>query len=45
MLVDLESIHDSLIEAYKAVMLLSGVDLDRLAGASLEIPSKWVNLK
>ena len=28
MLKDLESIHDILLEAYKAVMLLSGVDLD-----------------
>jgi hypothetical protein len=25
---DLESIHDTLLEAYKAVMLLSGIDLD-----------------
>lgn len=44
MLADLESIHHSLIEAYKAVMLLSGVDLDALA-AELEMPSKWVTLK
>lgn len=28
MLNDLESIHDTLLEAYKAVTLLSGVDLD-----------------
>jgi hypothetical protein len=28
MMNDLESIHDTLIEAYKAVMLLSGVDLE-----------------
>ena len=28
MLNDLESIHDTLLEAYKAVMLLSGIDLD-----------------
>jgi hypothetical protein len=28
MLNDLESIHDALLEAYKAVMLLSGIDLD-----------------
>lgn len=31
MLKDLESMHDKLLEAYKAVMLLSGVDLDKLA--------------
>ncbi len=30
MLADLESIHNVLLEAYKAVMLLSGVDLDAL---------------
>jgi hypothetical protein len=28
MLEDLESIHNALLNAYKAVMLLSGVDLD-----------------
>jgi len=28
MLKDLESIHDTLLKAYKAVMLLSGIDLD-----------------
>jgi len=28
MLKDLESIHDILLEAYKAVLLLSGIDLD-----------------
>lgn len=30
MLADLESIHNTLIEAYKAVLLLSGFDLDTL---------------
>src|SRR5258708_7537568 len=45
MLQDLESIHDSLIKAYKAVMLLSGVDLDALAAETQpEQPSKWVKL-
>jgi hypothetical protein len=44
MLADLESIHDSLIEAYKAVLLLSGVNVDDLAAAPLEMPSKWVKL-
>ena len=31
MLTDLELLHDTLLKAYKAVMLLSGVDLDALA--------------
>ena len=30
MLNDLESIHHALLDAYKAVMLLSGIDLDTL---------------
>ena len=30
MLADLESIHESIIKAYKAVMLLSGTDLDSI---------------
>src|SRR5690606_23732080 len=30
MMKDLESMHDKLLEAYKAVMLLAGVDLDKL---------------
>jgi hypothetical protein len=30
MMKDLESIHNTLIEAYKALMLLSGVDLEKL---------------
>jgi hypothetical protein len=34
MLKDLDSIHLLLIDAYKAVMLLSGVDLDALANTS-----------
>lgn len=33
MLKDLESIHETLLSAYKAVMLLSGTDLDALAAA------------
>jgi len=36
MLADLESIHESIIRAYKAVMQLSGIDIDSIA--SLEIP-------
>jgi hypothetical protein len=31
MLADLESIHESIIKAYKAVMQLSGIDLDSIA--------------
>ena len=31
MLRDLEAIHENLLDAYKAVMLLSGVDLEKLA--------------
>jgi hypothetical protein len=36
MLKDLESIHDTLLRAYKAVMLLSGVDLDALVDSGIE---------
>jgi hypothetical protein len=38
MLDDLESIHETLLDAYKAVMLLSGVDLDKLS--TTELPTK-----
>ena len=38
MLDDLESIHKTLLEAYKGVMLLSGVDLDKLA--TIKPPTK-----
>jgi len=31
MLDDLEQIHEVLLEAYKAVMLLSGIDLDKVS--------------
>jgi len=34
MMKDLESIHDTLLDAYKAVMLLSGIDLDKITIAS-----------
>ena len=30
MLSDLDVIHDKLLEAYKALLLISGVDLDKL---------------
>jgi hypothetical protein len=36
MLNDLETMHDTLIGAYKAVMLLSGVDLDALVESDSE---------
>jgi hypothetical protein len=36
MLKDIESIHDTLLRAYKAVMLLSGVDLDALVDSGIE---------
>jgi hypothetical protein len=39
MLNDLESIHDTLLEAYKAVMLLSGIDLDAVIG---QLPTSHV---
>ena len=35
MLKDLDFIHTSLLEAYKAVMLLSGVDLDKIKTGEL----------
>ena len=38
MLDDLESIHKTLLDAYKAVMLLLGVDLDKLSAT--ELPTK-----
>lgn len=37
MLTDLESIHESIIKAYKAVMLLSGIDLDSIASVPAPI--------
>lgn len=40
MLKDLESIHDTLLEACKAVMLLSGIDLDAIIMGQL--PTKHV---
>jgi hypothetical protein len=42
MLADLESIHDVLLEAFKAVTLLSGIDLDAMvkAGKGKTLPTK-----
>ena len=38
MLCDLEAIHEELLEAYKAVLLLSGLDLEKLVAEPGEIP-------
>jgi hypothetical protein len=38
MLNDLDSIHETLLDAYKAVMFLSGVDLDKLS--AIKLPTK-----
>jgi hypothetical protein len=38
MLDDLEAIHNTLLDAYKAVLLLSGVDMDKLSAT--ELPTK-----
>ena len=38
MLCDLEAIHEELLEAYKTVLLLSGVDLEKLLAEPGEIP-------
>jgi hypothetical protein len=46
MLNDLESIHDAVFQAYKAVMLLSGVDLDALVEGEVEytLPTRHVSI-
>ena len=38
MLCDLEAIHEELLEAYKTVLLFSGVDLEKLVAEPGEIP-------
>jgi hypothetical protein len=40
MISDLDSMHESIIRAYKAVMLLSGIDLDSLT--SVAMPTRHV---
>jgi hypothetical protein len=41
MLDDLEAIHNTLLDAYKAVLLLSGVDVDKILATGLpELPTK-----
>jgi len=44
MLSDLQSIHDALLRAYKAIMLLSGVDLDALANSEHNAPTRHVGI-
>ncbi len=38
MLDDLEAVHNTLLDAYKAVLLISGVDVDKLSAT--ELPTK-----
>lgn len=40
MLADLESIHSTLLEAYKVIMLLSGIALDALVEQFAQMPDK-----
>ena len=46
MLADLGSIHETLLTAYKAVMLLSGEDLDAIvnSGVEYDLPTGHVNI-
>ena len=46
MLRDLEAIHDTLLEAYKAIMLLSGVDLEAVvkSGIPIVLPNRHVRI-
>jgi hypothetical protein len=44
MLDDLERIHDTLLRAYKALMLLSGVDLDALIASGVEPPAPMTHV-
>ena len=40
MLKDLEGIHSALLDAYKAVLALEGIDLDSLAETKIELPTR-----
>jgi hypothetical protein len=40
MLQDLEAIHATLLDAYKAVLALGGIDLDALTGMNPSLPTK-----
>ncbi len=42
MIEDLEGIHSVLLDAYKAVLMLSGVDLDALAKTEMKLPTRYV---
>ena len=47
MLCDLEAIHEELLEAYKAVLLLSGVDLEKLVTepGGLPLPTGYLPIR
>ena|ERR1700674_5482205 len=42
MMEDLEGIHSALLDAYKAVLALGGVDLDALAKTEMKLPTRHV---
>jgi hypothetical protein len=42
MLRDLDQIHDAILDAYKAVMLLSGIDLEAEAAMPFSFPTRHV---
>jgi hypothetical protein len=42
MLKDLETLHDTLLAAYKAIMLLSGVDLEAMAMRPVPLPIRHI---
>lgn len=44
MIKDLEAMHEKLLKAYKAVMLLSGIDLDELAAEQGSAPQPAIHV-
>lgn len=44
MVADLEKCHETMFAAYKVVMKVSGIDLDTIDTASLELPTKHLRL-
>ena len=42
---DLEGIHSALLDAYKAVLTLGGVDLDALAKTEMKLPTRHVPIR
>lgn len=44
MMTDLEAIHDGILEAYKALMLLGGTDLEALANGPFALPTVHVRI-